>query len=143
MSRGPGRWQRAILDELNYRAPYVVVDDLLRELVGDRPTRSQKNAMYRATLRLVNDETLESAYICRQCGTADGWWEAAACCASEPQPSWDRSPASDAARARWRDHNRPGGPILRFPPLSVAPPEQEGSREGRNTYGDEGADDAS
>jgi hypothetical protein len=114
VSRGPGRWQRAILDELNYRAPYVVVDDLLRELVGDAPTRSQKVAFHRAALWLELNEVLERAYICRQCGTVDGWWEAAACCASEPIPKWT-SEASWAARDQWWDRNRPRGPVLRFP----------------------------
>jgi hypothetical protein len=49
MSRGPGRWQRAILDELQRREVFYV-----REVLPATHTRSDQLALIRAAHRLVS-----------------------------------------------------------------------------------------
>jgi hypothetical protein len=49
MSRGPGRWQRAILDELQRREVFYV-----RELLSEDPSRSDRLAVIRAAHRLAS-----------------------------------------------------------------------------------------
>ena len=83
MSRGPGRWQRAILDELQRRERFFV-----RELLGYTYTRSDRLAVARAAHRLAAQgkltlETHRYGWACRswQMGVAVGrpgvdlsWW---------------------------------------------------------------------
>jgi hypothetical protein len=61
MSRGPGRWQRAILDELQRREVFYV-----RELLPATPTRSEQLAVIRAAHRLAHRGLLvDKAYTTR------------------------------------------------------------------------------
>jgi hypothetical protein len=53
MSRGPGRWQRAILDELQRREVFY-----LREVLPATPTRSDRLAVVRAAHRLARQGRL-------------------------------------------------------------------------------------
>ena len=53
MSRGPGKWQRAILAELANREAFY-----LRDLLGPRCTRAERNALLRAAIQLEGAGTI-------------------------------------------------------------------------------------
>lgn len=69
MSRGPGRWQRALLDAV---AEYDVVSvaDVAESIVGREPTRSELVAIRRAAAELAKAGALRATYVqrCRRCG---------------------------------------------------------------------------
>lgn len=65
MSRGPGRWQRAILAALDEYAHVPVIDLVYAEVA--RPDRKHMVAARRAAKRLAQDGHVRAIYA-RQCG---------------------------------------------------------------------------
>lgn len=61
MSRGPGKWQRLILEEVSKNKWFYLID-----LLPDKFTMSQYKALYRAASRLADTQRI--AYHCYMCG---------------------------------------------------------------------------
>ena len=80
MSRGPGRWQRAILDALS---EYEVGDVLTiaYNLLGRDPTRTEMVAARRAVRRLAEDGQVRAIYLgyCVRCEELSERWSCSTC----------------------------------------------------------------
>lgn len=65
MSRGPGRWQRAILTAVETITPEQVVGltYIVRDEVGETPTRAEMVAARRAVKRLVEDGHIRAGWF--------------------------------------------------------------------------------
>lgn len=70
MSRGPGRWQRAILAALD-KHDVVPIGDLCEDVLGRPAVRSELVAIRRAAHRLDDTDQLREIYpwYCYRCGT--------------------------------------------------------------------------
>lgn len=62
MSRGPGTWQRAILDSLEEH-DVATVRDVASTVLGRPPTQSESTAVRRATYRLLKDGKVGALYL--------------------------------------------------------------------------------
>ena len=69
VSRGPGRWQRALLDAV-VEYEVVPVADVAETVVGREPTRAELVAIRRAAAQLARDGALRCTYLqrCQRCG---------------------------------------------------------------------------
>jgi hypothetical protein len=75
MSRGPGRWQRALLDDLDGH-DLGAVGTLVHNHLGRPPTRSEMVAARRAARRLAEDGLVQALHLaeCRSCGALSEIW---------------------------------------------------------------------
>ena len=75
MSRGPGRWQRALLDGLAGR-DLGAVGTLAHNHLGRAPTRAEMVAARRAARRLAEDGLVQALHLgaCRRCGELSETW---------------------------------------------------------------------
>lgn len=80
MSRGPGRWQRALLEALDTH-PIALVGRVTYNHLGREPTRSELVATRRAARRLVEDGKARAIYLgqCRHCQEMSGTWQCPEC----------------------------------------------------------------
>jgi len=118
VSRGPGRWQRAILAAL---AEYdiVPVGDLCQAVLGRAPSRAELVAARRAAHSLADSGGLREIYPwhCDRCGTVlRSLWHDAAVCGGRCGGRRAHLLAVFEADGRgsyscWRCHRRPG-PVL-------------------------------
>lgn len=80
MSRGPGRWQRAILDALS---EYEVGDVLTiaYNFLDRDPSRAEMVAARRAVRRLAEDGQVRAIYLgcCVRCAELSERWHCSAC----------------------------------------------------------------
>ena len=80
MSRGPGRWQRVLLDLVESHDAVPVADAVHSEL-GREPTRSESVAARRAARLLAEQGKARAIYLgcCKRCGEYRTTWHCSAC----------------------------------------------------------------
>jgi len=80
MSRGPGRWQRALIAAVE-RHDLVPVATIAYNVLGRDPTRSEMVAVRRAARRLVEDGRARAIYLgsCLRCGELSPRWDCTSC----------------------------------------------------------------
>ena len=80
MSRGPGLWQRVLLDALTSH-DVVPVGTVVHNDLGRPGTRAELVAARRAAGRLAEDGKARAIYLgcCRRCGELSETWDCPAC----------------------------------------------------------------
>lgn len=80
MSRGPGRWQRVLLDALEHH-DLGTVGTIVENHLGRKPSREELVAARRAVRRLVEDGRIEALHLgeCVDCGGLNEIWRCSHC----------------------------------------------------------------